>query len=145
MNLPGKRVHREVRRRAAERPQQKQYSGFLAALGMTTLATLAVTAPLLLAPAARAQEKPLYSIDQECTAFSLSADGRVVYSVRHVFSQKRFQMERDDIWVMAAGGKRRRILEGAKLVRGTGPFSYQVRSLRWSPDGPRVVANLATK
>jgi len=118
---------------------------------MTTLVTLAdkaavvAVAAVLLALPARAQEKPLYSIDQECTAFSLAADGRVVYSVRHVFSKKRFQMERDDIWVMEAGGKRRRILEGAKLVRGTGPFSYQVRSLRWSPDGQRVVANLATK
>jgi dipeptidyl aminopeptidase/acylaminoacyl peptidase len=92
-----------------------------------------------------AQEKPLYSIDQDCTAFSLAPDGRVVYSVRHVFTQKRFQMERDDIWVMVPGGKRWKILEGAKLVRGTGPFSYQVRSLRWSPDGQRVAANLLTK
>ena len=150
MNHTGHRGRGEESR-AAQRPQQKSHGRLLAAIGMTTLSSLAATAvvavlavALLVAPA-RAQEKPLYSIDQECTAFSLAADGRVVYSVRHVFSQKRFQMERDDVWVMEAGGRRRRILEGAKLVRGAGPFSYQVRSLRWSPDGQRVVANLATK
>lgn len=93
---------------------------------------------------AMAQEKPLLSIDQECTAFSMAADGRVVYAVRHTFSRKQFQMERDDIWMMAANGKRRRIVEGEKLVRGSGPFSYQVRSLRWSPDGRRLVADLLT-
>jgi dipeptidyl aminopeptidase/acylaminoacyl peptidase len=95
---------------------------------------------------AAAQEKPLLSIDQECTSFSMAPDGRVVYSVRHVFSKKplKYYMERDDIWI-ASRGSRRRIVEGEKLVRGTGPFSYQVRSLRWSPDGQRLVANLLTR
>jgi dipeptidyl aminopeptidase/acylaminoacyl peptidase len=90
-------------------------------------------------------EKPLLSIDQECTAFSMAADGRVVYAVRHTFSKKKFQMERDDIWMADAGGRRRRIVEGEKLIRGAGPFSYQVHALRWSPDGRRLVADLETK
>jgi Tol biopolymer transport system component len=106
-----------------------------------------------LVPAA-GQEKPVLSIDQECTAFAMAADGRVVYAVRHVFSKKRIKndikrddtwlMERDDIWMMEANGKRRRVVEGEKLVRGTGAFSYQVRALRWSPDGRRLVAELMT-
>jgi len=29
-------------------------------------------------------------------------------------------------------------------VRGTGPFSYIVRGLRWSPDGSKIAAELGT-
>lgn len=88
----------------------------------------------------------MLSIDQECTGFAMGADGRVVYAVRHTFSKKplKYEMERDDIWIASPGGKRRRIIEGAKLVRGNAPFSYQVRDLRWAPDGQHLVANLMT-
>ena len=99
---------------------------------------------LLAVMPARAQEKPVLSIDQECTAFAMAPDGRVVYAVRHTITRKHILMERDDIWMMGAGAKRRRIVEGEKLVRGDGIFSYKVHWLRWSPDGRRLVADLLT-
>ncbi len=41
-------------------------------------------------------------------------------------------------------GKKRRILLGEKFVRGTGPFSYTVRGLRWSPDGSKLTIEMGT-
>jgi dipeptidyl aminopeptidase/acylaminoacyl peptidase len=100
---------------------------------------------LALAPA---QEQPLpnaiLSINEDCTAFSFAPDGRIIYSVRRMVNRRQYQMQRDDIWIAAADGKRRRIVDGEKLIQGAAPFSYTVRSLRWSPDGTRLTAELAT-
>src|SRR5713101_253568 len=97
-------------------------------LNVISLCTSVLFCFSLAAMPAGTLEKPLLSIDQECTAFSMAADGRVVYAVRHTFTKNKIQMERDDIWMADAGGKRRRIVEGEKLIRGTGPFSYQVHA-----------------
>lgn len=149
----GHRGHREEREKGTRAKKLGIFilRDFLSFLSLCTLRPLcyAVCFFFLMAIAAApagAQEKPLLSIDQECTAFAMAPDGRVVYAVRHVFSKRPFKydMERDDLWMMDANGKRRRIVEGEKLVRGNAPFSYQVRSLRWSPNGQRLVANLMT-
>src|ERR1700687_664335 len=64
MNHRGHRGHGEqigAQSRETQRPRENRLSRFLAALGMAVLALWST---------AVAQEKPLYSIDQECTAFS---------------------------------------------------------------------------
>lgn len=98
--------------------------------------------------AARAQDvdfsKPLKTIDEEVTAFSFAPDGRVVYSVRRLFKAKKYDMQRDDIWLQETSGKRRRLLNGEKFIRGAGPFTYMVDSFRWSPSGHMVLAQLFT-
>jgi hypothetical protein len=99
---------------------------------------------LMSAPVSQAQEKFSFRIDDEVTRFAFSADGRIAYAVRHVFSEKKIQLQRDDIWIAERDGKKRRILQGEKFVRGTGPFSYLVRALRWSPDGTKLTVDLAT-
>src|SRR5579883_3456112 len=86
---------------------------------------------VFLAPAAtslQAQEidKPLQSIDDEITAFAFSPDGRIVYSVNRGFKTKQYDLEHDDIWIQEAGGKRRRIFQGEKFLRGTQPFTTSV-------------------
>jgi dipeptidyl aminopeptidase/acylaminoacyl peptidase len=91
-----------------------------------------------------AQEKLAFRIDDEVTRFKFSADGRIAYSVRHVFSQNKIQLQRDDLWVAERDAKKKRILQGEKFVLGTGPFSYLVRGLRWSPDGKKLAVELAT-
>lgn len=105
--------------------------------------------PLLLVTAllplsCRAQGNPTFKIDEDVTRFAYSAGGRIAYATRHVFSVKKIQMQRDDIWISEPDGKKHRILLGEKFVRGSGPFSYTVRALRWSPDGGKITAELGT-
>ncbi len=78
-------------------------------------------------------------------AFAYAPDGRIAYSVRHLYSARRTDYQRDDIWVLGTDGKRKKIVNGERLVQGGGEFfSYSVHSLRWSPDGTRLTAELLT-
>jgi dipeptidyl aminopeptidase/acylaminoacyl peptidase len=99
-------------------------------------------------PAARAQspdlEKPLLNIDEDISAFAFAPDGRIVYSVRRSFHTKQYDLERDDIWLQEAGGKRRRLLQGEKFTHGNTPFTYTIDSFRWSPNGRLILAQLFT-
>jgi dipeptidyl aminopeptidase/acylaminoacyl peptidase len=99
-------------------------------------------------PPARAQspdlEKPLLNIDEDISAFAFAPDGRIVYSVRRNFHTKQYDLERDDIWLQEAGGKRRRLLQGEKFLRGNTPFTYTIDSFRWSPNGRLILAQLFT-
>jgi hypothetical protein len=91
-----------------------------------------------------AQDSPVFKIDDNITRFAYSAGGRIAYATRHVFSVKKIQLQRDDIWIAETDGRKRRILFGEKFVRGTGPFSYTLRGLRWSPDGSKLAVELET-
>ena len=108
-------------------------------LRFALMAAILVCSPLL-----HAQEKLAYRIDDEVTRFAFSANGRIAYAVRHEFTERNIQLQRDDVWVAESDGKKRRILQGEKFVRGTGPFSYLVRGLRWAPDGTRLTIEIAT-
>jgi dipeptidyl aminopeptidase/acylaminoacyl peptidase len=81
------------------------------------------------------QDKPVLTVEDDCTAFSFGPDGRIAYAVRHLMHTKHYDLQRDDIWVVTAEGKKTRIVNGEKLVRGGGLFSYSVQSIAWSPDG----------
>ena len=91
-----------------------------------------------------AQDSPIFKIDDHITRFAYSGGGRIAYATRHVFSVKKIQLQRDDIWIAETDGRKRRILFGEKFVRGTGPFSYTLRGLRWSPDGSKLAVELET-
>lgn len=99
-------------------------------------------------PSARAAppqfDKPLQNIDEDITAFAMAPDGRIVYSVRHIFRTKKFETQRDDIWIQDVGGRRRRILEGQKFIRGNTPFTYTIEYFRWSPNGKIIAVQLFT-
>jgi len=97
-------------------------------------------------PASRAQEldKPLQTIEGEVTAFAFAPDGRIAYSIRRVFKTKEYDLQRDDIWLQDSNNKRRRLLAGEKFTRGNAPFTYAVDSLRWSPNGRLILAELFT-
>jgi dipeptidyl aminopeptidase/acylaminoacyl peptidase len=99
-------------------------------------------------PSARARnadiEKPLLNIDEDISAFAFAPDGRMVYSVRRNFHTKQYDLERDDIWLQENGGKRRRLLQGEKFLRGNTPFTYTIDSFRWSPNGRLILAQLFT-
>jgi dipeptidyl aminopeptidase/acylaminoacyl peptidase len=101
--------------------------------------------------ALHAQETPLQTIEEDITAFAFAPDGRIVYSVRHLMNARlrdsprhfvTYDLQRDDIWIQEAGGKRRRLIQGEKLIHGAAPFSYSVDSFRFSPDGRMILAEL---
>ncbi len=98
----------------------------------------------LLAAPAFAQDTPTLKVNEDCSSFAYAPDGRIAYAVRHVFSTRRLEIQRDDIWVVAPDGKKKKIVNGEKLVRGAEAFSYAVTGLRWSPDGTRLTAQLIT-
>ena len=107
---------------------------------------LLVGSALPSAPAARGQnlDKPVMSVDEEVTAFAYAPDGRIVFSVRRMFKNKKYDMQRDDIFIAETNGKRRRILEGQKFTHGDKPFTYQVESFTWSPNSHIVAVQLFT-
>jgi hypothetical protein len=91
-----------------------------------------------------AQDTPVSTIDDEVTAMAFAPDGRLAYATRRLMKTRLYDLQRDDIWLQGADGKRRRMVSGEKLVRGNVPFSYTVNSLRWSPDGHLLTAELFT-
>jgi len=113
--------------------------------GLCALSVLCVNSLFLSAPL-RAQnlDKPAINIDEEVTAFAYAPDGRVVFSVRRMFKAKKYDLQRDDIWIMEPGGKRKRIFEGQKFTNGQGLFTYQVESFTWSPNSHIIAISLFT-
>ena len=89
-------------------------------------------------------DKPLMNVEEEVTAFAYAPDGRIVFSVRRMFKTKKYDLQRDDIFIAEPNGKRRRILEGQKFTHGDKPFTYQVESFTWSPNGHIVAVQLFT-
>jgi dipeptidyl aminopeptidase/acylaminoacyl peptidase len=63
--------------------------------------------------AGQSLDKPTVNIDEDVTAFAFAPDGRIVYSVRRMFRNKKYDMQRDDIWIADNnGGRRKRIFQG---------------------------------
>ncbi len=95
-------------------------------------------------PFSAQEERPLLRVQEVCTAFGYAADGRIAYSVQQIFHVKKATYERDDIWIVAPNGSKRRLIEGEKFVRGDAPFSYAVRAFHWSPDSKNLAVELFT-
>jgi hypothetical protein len=89
-------------------------------------------------------DKPVFNVDDEVTSFAYAPDGRIVFSVRRMFKNKKYDMQRDDIFIAEPNGKRRRILEGLKFTHGDKPFTYQVESFTWSPNNHLIAVQLYT-
>lgn len=89
-------------------------------------------------------DKPLREIDEEVTAFSYASDGRIAFSVRRMYKAKKYELQRDDIYMMEPGGKRRRLFTGEKFTPGDKPFTYQVESFTWSPNNRILAVQLFT-
>ena len=97
-------------------------------------------------PAARAQnlEKPLVNVDDDVTAFAYAPDGRIAFSVRRIYKTKKYDLQRDDIFLLDTNGKRRRLFTGEKFTLGDKPFTYLVESFTWSPNGHILAVQLYT-
>lgn len=91
-----------------------------------------------------AQTTPLLTVDQDCVTMAYAPDGRLVYATKRMITFRRIEMRRDDIWLIGLDGKRKRIVDGERLVgRGT-PYSYAIQSIRWAPDGARMTVEMLT-
>jgi hypothetical protein len=89
-------------------------------------------------------DKPVTNIDEDVTAFAYAPNGNVVFSVRRMFKTKKYDLQRDDIWLLESGGKRKRLLEGQKFTHDDKLFTYQVESFTWSPNAHVIAVQLFT-
>jgi hypothetical protein len=87
-------------------------------------------------------DKTVMNVDEEVTAFAYAPDGRIVFSVRKMYKAKRYDLQRDDIWILDTNGKKKRIFSGEKFTHGDKPLTYQVESFTWSPNAHIVAVEL---
>ncbi len=100
---------------------------------------------LLAAVPGKCQERPLLTVKEDCPAMAWSPDGsRVAYAVKRIIHWRDWDKQRDDIWLVDLQGKRKRIVDGQKMVPDYAEFSYAIRSLAWSPDGRALLAEMLT-
>lgn len=102
-------------------------------------------------PAAAAADKhgpdsPIFTLDEDCQEFAFSYDDRVACAAHRVMRKKKFDLERDDVWVASKDGKKKRIIDGEKYLVATAdtPFSYLIKGLTWSPNGHRLAIDIST-
>ncbi|HEY4978691.1 MAG TPA: hypothetical protein VII25_05965 [Candidatus Acidoferrum sp.] len=112
-------------------------------------ATLAPVLALALVPCCwrtQAQEmsKPVTTVDEEVTAFAYALDGRIAYSVRRNYKAKKYDLERDDIWMLDTNGKRKKIFSGEKFSTGDKPLTYLIESFTWSPNSKILAVQMDT-
>ena len=109
----------------------------------------AVAAALMLIVAAAssslAQERPRFTFEEDVASFAVSQDNKIVCAVPKMKRIKKIVIERDDIWVVAPSGGKKRIVEGDKFMPVPPPSQYVVDSLAWSPDGRRIAMNMSVQ
>jgi hypothetical protein len=146
---------RRVGRKAEEKPKTPPMkrnpqsvvdsSQFRRRIGLPVMA-LAMISSLPWAMRVRAQnmDKAVVTVDDEVTAFTYAPDGRIVFSVRKMYKAKKYDLERDDIYVLEPGGKRKKIFSGEKFTLGDKPFTYLIEGFTWSPNGKIVAVQMYT-
>lgn len=100
--------------------------------------------PFPISVRAQQMDKPVMTVDEEVTSFAYAPDGRIVFSVRKMYKAKKYDLQRDDIFILETSGKRKRIFTGEKFTHGEGLFTYQVESFTWSPNSHVVAVQLFT-
>jgi len=91
-----------------------------------------------------AQLKPLATIQLDCRASAISSEGLTACVAFHQMHFQKYTIERDDIWTVTLKGKRRQIVNGARLVQTDTPFSFAMRKLAFSPDGKLLTVQMTT-
>lgn len=92
----------------------------------------------------RAQIKPLATIQLDCRASAISSQGLTACVAFHQMHFQKYTIERDDIWTVTMKGKRRQIINGARLVQTDTPFSFAMRKIAFSPDGKLLTVQMTT-
>jgi hypothetical protein len=93
---------------------------------------------------AQNMDKAVVTVDDEVTAFTYAPDGRIVFSARKMYKAKKYDLERDDIYVLEQNGKRKKIFSGEKFTLEDKPFTYLIEGFTWSPNGKIVAVQMYT-
>ena len=101
-----------------------------------------IVAAWVLAPTLRAQDAPKAVIDQDISAFDISAQNNIAYAVPHRKFIQKYILDRDDIFIASTDGKINRIVDADKFIPGPPIVGFMVNSLSWSPDGKRIAVNM---
>ena len=118
---------------------------FILKLSGTLKQWLVLLAAILFSPPPlRAQGKPIATIDLDCRAFAFAPDGRIACAAYRLGRSKKYDIERDDIWMAQPNGKRKKIVDGEKLVQSQTPFSYKITRLSFSPDSHVLLVEMMT-
>jgi hypothetical protein len=131
----GKRFLHKRRNRLT--PEGVSYS-----IAQAVIAALMISS--LLSAFAQNMEKAVVTVDDEVTAFTYAPDGRIVFSARKMYKAKKYDLERDDIYVLEQNGKRKKIFSGEKFTLGDKPFTYLIEGFTWSPNGKIVAVQMYT-
>lgn len=134
----------QFRRRLAPDPCLQAKAGASCAPFLLALAIVLWLLPRPEPTCAQNLDKTVMNVDEEVTAFAYAPDGRIVFSVRRMYKAKKYDLQRDDIFILESNGKRRRIFTGEKFTHGDKPFTYQVESFNWSPNGHIIAVELFT-
>jgi hypothetical protein len=100
----------------------------------------AASFPALLNAQRKDPNAPKFDIDLDCTTFAFSPDNHLAFGVRRVFNYKKYTLEGDDLWVASPDGKRKKIVDGEKIVKVPDrPGSYSIHQIWWSPDSRKLI------
>ena len=133
------------------RPPRNALRALLAALilcaGWISAGRLAARAvPVPPAADKHGPDAPVYTLDEDCQVFEFSYDDRVACGAHRLMRKKKFELERDDVWVASREGHKKRIIDGEKYLVATAdtPFSYLIKGFTWSPDGHKLAIEIST-
>ena len=122
--------------RVAYAAMRRRFAAVPAAFMIVSALALLVAFPF--PPTSGADDKPSFVMDDYCSTFAFAPDNRIAIGVYHVFNHKKYTLEGDDLWISSPDGKRKRIIEGAKLVKTDKPQSFKINEISWSPDSQKL-------
>lgn len=110
----------------------------VAPLTLAVAAALFVLAAFPFPASSAADDKPAFLMEEYCSTFAFAPDNRVAIGVYRIFNHKKYTLEGDDLWISSPDGKRKRIIEGAKIVKTDKPQSFKINEITWSPDSSKL-------
>lgn len=85
-----------------------------------------------------ADQKPGFTMEEYCSTFAFAPDNRIAVGVYRIYNHKKYTLEGDDLWIASPDGRRKRIIEGEKIVKTDKPQSFKINEISWSPDGQKL-------
>jgi hypothetical protein len=83
-------------------------------------------------------DDPKFTFEEDCSTFAFSPDNHIAFGVRRAYNYKKYVVQGDDLWISTIDGKRKKVIDGEKLVKVPKFNSYSINELAWSPDSQRL-------
>jgi hypothetical protein len=88
--------------------------------------------------------KAALGVEGDIPVFAIAPDNRVAYAVRHIKHVDKSDVERDDLWLITLGGKKERLLDSQKIIKGSKPVNCAIRQIRWASDSRHLIVGVIT-